>query len=37
MSQLTLTVLQIGFLVLLWVLVRSQRSFWDYDARHPVP
>ncbi|GEL98861.1 MFS transporter [Cellulomonas terrae] len=23
--------------VLLWVLVRSQRSFWDYDARHPVP
>jgi MFS family permease len=23
--------------VLLWVLVRTQRSFWDYDARHPVP
>ncbi len=23
--------------VLLWVLVRAQRSFWDYDARHPVP
>lgn len=23
--------------VLLWVLVRSQRSFWNYDARHPVP
>ena len=23
--------------ILLWVLVRSQRSFWDYDARHPVP
>ncbi|WP_456789163.1 MFS transporter [Cellulomonas sp. P5_C5] len=23
--------------ILLWVLVRSQRSFWQYDARHPVP
>ncbi|WP_315096044.1 MFS transporter [uncultured Cellulomonas sp.] len=23
--------------LLLWVLVRAQRSFWDYDARHPVP
>jgi MFS family permease len=23
--------------ILLWVLVRSQRSFWNYDARHPVP
>ncbi|KQT02017.1 MFS transporter [Cellulomonas sp. Leaf395] len=23
--------------VLLWLLVRTQRSFWDYDARHPVP
>lgn len=23
--------------VLLILLVRSQRSFWDYDARHPVP
>ena len=23
--------------ILLWVLVRTQRSFWDYDARHPVP
>jgi hypothetical protein len=23
--------------LLLWVLVRTQRSFWDYDARHPVP
>jgi MFS family permease len=23
--------------VLLIALVRSQRSFWDYDARHPVP
>ncbi len=23
--------------LLLVLLVRSQRSFWDYDARHPVP
>jgi MFS family permease len=23
--------------VLLWVLVRAQRTFWDYDARHPTP
>jgi MFS family permease len=23
--------------ILLTLLVRSQRSFWDYDARHPVP
>ena len=23
--------------VLLTLLVRSQRSFWAYDARHPVP
>ncbi|MBO3085217.1 MFS transporter [Cellulomonas fengjieae] len=23
--------------VLLWLLVRTQRSFWNYDARHPVP
>ncbi|WP_029291959.1 MFS transporter [Cellulomonas sp. HZM] len=23
--------------VLLWLLVRWQRSFWVYDARHPVP
>jgi len=23
--------------LLLWLLVRSQRSFWNYDARHPVP
>jgi MFS family permease len=23
--------------ILLWVLVRTQRSFWNYDARHPVP
>jgi len=23
--------------VLLTLLVRSQRSFWEYDARHPVP
>lgn len=22
---------------LLWLLVRAQRSFWQYDARHPVP
>jgi hypothetical protein len=20
----------------LWLLVRWQRTFWDYDARHPV-
>ncbi len=20
-----------------WLLVRAQRTFWDYDARHPVP
>jgi len=23
--------------VVLWVLMRAQRSFWHYDARHPVP
>ena len=23
--------------VLLWVLVRAQRAFWDYDAEHPTP
>lgn len=23
--------------VLLWVLVRAQRTFWHYDARHPTP
>ena len=23
--------------VLLGVLVRAQRTFWDYDARHPTP
>ena len=23
--------------VLLWVLVRAQRTFWRYDARHPTP
>lgn len=23
--------------VLLWLLVRAQRTFWDYDARHPTP
>lgn len=23
--------------VLLWILVRAQRSFWDYDSHHPVP
>ncbi|MCC2319652.1 MFS transporter [Cellulomonas xiejunii] len=23
--------------VLLWVLVRAQRTFWDYDARDPTP
>ena len=23
--------------LLLWILVRTQRSFWDYDSHHPVP
>jgi len=22
---------------LLWILIRAQRSFWDYDSHHPVP
>jgi len=27
----------VACVVLLWVLVRAQRTFWDYDARHPTP
>ncbi|WP_309134004.1 MFS transporter [Cellulomonas sp.] len=27
----------VACVVLLWVLVRAQRTFWDYDARDPAP
>ncbi|MBO3087878.1 MFS transporter [Cellulomonas dongxiuzhuiae] len=27
----------VACVVLLWVLVRAQRTFWHYDARHPTP
>ncbi len=27
----------VACVVLVWVLVRAQRTFWDYDARRPTP
>ena len=27
----------VACVVLLWLLVRAQRTFWDYDAENPTP